>query len=88
MANITLTITLPDIEAQALAIVLASLGEEQFENAYQRWLNHWKAHEAYSPQVEMNMVDLMGEATEKIYATLTNAGIDVLSRHGPRRTPR
>jgi hypothetical protein len=46
MADITLTITLPDIEAQALAIIIASLGEEQCEHAYQCWLNHWKAHEA------------------------------------------
>jgi hypothetical protein len=50
MADITLTITLPDIEAHALAMVVASLGEEQFERAYQCWLNHWKAHEAYSPE--------------------------------------
>jgi hypothetical protein len=84
MADITLTITLPDIEAQALAMVVASLGEEQFERAYQCWLNHWKAHEAYSPQVEANMVDLMGEATEKVFAALTDAGVDVLSSHGPR----
>jgi hypothetical protein len=83
MADITL-MTLPDIEAHALAIVVASLGEEQFETAYQRWLDHWKATEAYSPVVEANMVDLMGEAVERIYAALTNAGIDVLSPHGPR----
>jgi hypothetical protein len=55
---------LPDIEAQALAMVVASLGEEQFEHAYQCWLSHGKAHEAYKPDVEANMVDLMGEATE------------------------
>jgi hypothetical protein len=30
------------------------------------------------------MVDLMGEAVEKTYAALTDAGVDVLSRHGPR----
>jgi hypothetical protein len=75
---------LPDVEAQALAMVVASLGEEQFEYEYQCWLNHWKAHESYSPQVEANMVDLMGEAVGRIYAALTEAGIDVLSRHGPR----
>jgi hypothetical protein len=28
------------------------------------------------------MADLMGEATEKVYAALTDAGVDVLSRHG------
>jgi hypothetical protein len=84
MADITLTITLPDIEAHALAVVVASLGEEQFEHAYQCWLNHWKAHEAYSPQVEANMVDLMGEAAEKVYAALAGAGVDALSRLGPR----
>jgi hypothetical protein len=83
MADITLTITLPDIEAQALAIVLASLGEEQFEHDYQCWLHHWKAHEAFSPQVEVNMVELMSEAAEKVLCG-TNVGIDVLSRHGPR----
>ena len=83
MADITLTITLPDIEAQALAMVLATLGEEQFEHAYQCWLKHWKAFVAYSPEVEANMVDLMSEAAEKVYAALTNAGVDVLSRHGP-----
>ena len=83
MADITLTIRLPDIEAHAFAVV-ASLGEEQFEHAYQCWLNHWKAHETYSPQVEANMVDLMGEAAHKIYAALHDAGFDALSRHGPR----
>jgi len=31
---------------QALAIVAASLGPEQFESAYQHWLNHWKANDA------------------------------------------
>lgn len=31
MADITLTITLPDIEAHALAIIVAILGEEQLE---------------------------------------------------------
>lgn len=84
MADITLKISLPDIEAQALAIVIASLGEEQFENAYQHWLAHWKAQEAYSPDVEFNMVDLMSEAAKKLYAALTDAGVDVLSVHGPR----
>jgi hypothetical protein len=33
MADITLTITLPDIEAQALAMIVASLRKEQFEHA-------------------------------------------------------
>src|SRR5437660_10013515 len=55
MADVTLTITLPDIEAHALAIVAAGLGPEQFAQAYQHWLNHWKALEAYSPQVEDNI---------------------------------
>jgi hypothetical protein len=84
MADVTLTITLPDLEAQALAIIAASLGPEQFESAYQHWLNHWKASDAYSPQVEANMSDLMGEAAEKLYKALANAGFDVLSRRGPR----
>jgi hypothetical protein len=84
MADVTLTITLPDIEANALAIVVASLGPEQFEQAYQHWLNHWKALEAYSPQVEANMTDLMGEAAEKVFLALAGAGFDVLTRLGPR----
>jgi hypothetical protein len=84
MAAVTLTITLPDHEAQALAIIMASLGPEQFESAYQHWLNHWKANDAYSPQVEANMIDVMGEAAEKLYAALVDAGFDVLSRLGPR----
>jgi len=84
MSDVTLTITLPDLEAQALAIVMASLGLEQFESAYQHWLNHWKANDAYSPQVEANMSDLMGEAAEKLYGALADAGFDVLSRLGPR----
>jgi hypothetical protein len=62
MAAITLTFSLLDIEAHALAVLLASLGPEQFEHAYQHWLNHWKASEAYSPQVEANIIDLMGGA--------------------------
>ena len=84
MSDVTLTITLPDLEAQALAIVMASLGPEQFERAYQHWLNHWKANDAYSPQVEANMSDLMGEAAEKLYVALADAGFDVLSRLGPQ----
>ena len=84
MAAVDLSVTLPDIEAEALAIVLASLGPEQFESAYQHWLNHWKALDAYSPQVEANMIDLMGEAAKKLYAALAGAGFDVLSRLGPR----
>jgi hypothetical protein len=83
MAAVTLTITLPDHEAQALAIIAASLGPEQFESAYQHWLNHWKANDIYSPQVEANMNDVMGEAVEKLYAALADAGFDVLSRLGP-----
>jgi hypothetical protein len=43
---------MPDIEAHALTIIAANLGPEQFEQAYQTWLNHWKANEAYSSQVE------------------------------------
>jgi hypothetical protein len=84
MADVTLTITLPDIEAHALAIVAASLGPEQFEQAYQHWLNHWKALEAYSPRVEANMMDLMGEAANRVYEALADAGFDVLTRLGPR----
>ena len=84
MAAVTLTITLPDHEAQALAIIAASLGPEQFESAYQHWLNHWKANDIYSPQVEANMIDVMSEAVEKLYAALTDAGFDVRSRLGPR----
>jgi hypothetical protein len=84
MADVTLTITLPDIEARALATVVASLGPEQFEHAYQHWLNHWKAHETYSPQVEASMVDFMGEAAERVYEALADAGCDVLTRLGPR----
>jgi hypothetical protein len=84
MADITLTITLPDIEAEALAMLIASLGDEQFEDAYQHWLTRWKAHEAYSPEVEMNTTELMGEAAAKLYAALAAAGFDVLARLGPR----
>jgi hypothetical protein len=84
MAAVDLSATLPDIEAEALAIVLASLGPEEFESAYKHWLNHRKALDAYSPQVEANMIDLMGEAAEKFYAALAGAGFDVLSRLGPR----
>ena len=84
MADVTLTLTLPDLEAHALAIITASLGTEQFEHAYQHWLNHWKTNDAYSPQVEANMSDVMGEAVEKLYAALADAGFDVLSRLGPR----
>ena len=84
MAVVTLTITLPDHEAHVLAITMAGLGPEQFESAYQHWLIHWKASDAYSPQVEANMIDVMGEAAEKLYAALADAGFDVLSRLGPR----
>jgi len=84
MADVTVTITLPDLEAHALAIVATSLGAEQFESAYQHWLSLWKANDAYSPQVEANMADLMGEAAEKLYTALADAGFDVLSRLGPR----
>ena len=84
MAAVALTITLPDHEAHALAIIMAGLGPEEFESAYQHWLNYWKASDAYSPQVEANMIDVMGEAVEKLYTALADAGFDVLSRLGPR----
>jgi hypothetical protein len=84
MADVTVTVTLSDLEAQALAIVAASLGPEQFESAYQHWLRHWKATESHNPQVEANMSDLMGDAAEKFYAALATAGFDVLTRMGPR----
>jgi hypothetical protein len=58
MAVVTLTITLPDHEAHALAITMAGLGPEQFESAYQHWLIHWKASDAYSPQVEASGVTI------------------------------
>jgi len=84
MADVTLTITLPDLEAHALAIITANLGPEQFEHAYQYWLNHWQANDAFSPQIEANMIDLMGDAVEKLYTALADAGLDVLTRMGPR----
>jgi len=84
MADVTLTITLSDLEAQALAIIAVSLGPEQHEHAYQHWLNHWQAADAYSPEVEANTSDLMADASDKLYAALAEAGFDVLSRLGPR----
>jgi hypothetical protein len=84
MAEVTLTITLPDIEAEALSMLIASLGAEQFEDAYQHWLSHGKAHETYNPHVEMNTTDLMSEATEKLYTALAAAGFDAVARRGPR----
>jgi hypothetical protein len=84
MATITLTVALPDLEAQALAMIIASLGQEQFEHAYQHWLKHWKASDAYSPQVEANMTDLMADAAAKLHGALADAGVDVLSGLGPR----
>src|SRR5215831_6080689 len=50
----------------------------QFEHACECWLKHWKAYEVYGPEVEANTIDLMSGAVEKVYATLTNAGIDML----------
>ena len=43
--------------------------------------------DAYSPQVEANMIDVMGEAAEKLYVALADAGFDVLRRleHIPLR---
>ena len=52
MADVTLTIILPDLETHALAIIAVSLGPEQFESAYQHWLNHWKANDVHRPQSE------------------------------------
>ena len=65
-----------------MAITAASLGPEQFECAYQHWLNHWKANDVYSPRVEANMIDVMGESVEKLYTALADAGFDVLRRLG------
>jgi len=53
-----LTVTLPDLEAHALAMIVDSLGPEQFDHAYHHWVNHWKANEAYTPQVEANLIEL------------------------------
>jgi len=38
----------------------------------------------YSPRVEANMIDLMGDAAEKVYEALADADFDVLTRLGPR----
>lgn len=65
MGDVTPTITLPDIEAQALAMVVASLGRGAIRARIQCWLNHWKADDVFSPQVEANMVDLMREASRR-----------------------
>lgn len=83
MADVTLTITMPDVEAEALAMLIASLGTEQFEDAYQHWLMQRK-HEAYSPAVEINTTDLMADATEKVYDALSKVGFDVLAGPGDR----
>jgi hypothetical protein len=63
---------------------IASLGEEQCEHAYQCWLNRWKAHEAYSPEIEADVVDIIHEVVERVYLTLSDAGVDVLRCDGPR----
>jgi len=84
MADVTVTTTLSDLQAKALAIVAASLGPEQFESAYQHWLNHWKATDAYSPDVEAKLSDRMSGAAKRLYTALAEAGYDVLSPMGPR----
>jgi hypothetical protein len=38
MAMVTLKIDLADIEAEAPAMLVVSAGAEQFEDAYQHWL--------------------------------------------------
>jgi len=45
---------------------------------------HWKTNGIYSPQVEANMMDLMGEAGAKLHAPLAAVGFDVRSCLGPR----
>jgi hypothetical protein len=42
-------------------------------------------YEVDSPEVAVDTIDLMSGAIEKVYAALTNAGIDMLSRQGTRR---
>ena len=39
-------------------MIVDSLGPEQFDHAYHHWVNHWKANEAYTPQVEANLIEL------------------------------
>jgi len=34
---------------------------EQFQDAYQRWLNHWKATDSYCQDFEANTIDLTGD---------------------------
>ena len=84
MADVTVTISVPDIEAHALAIVAASLAQ----SSSSRLMNigsviggPWRT---YSPQVEANMKDLMGDAAERVYEALADTGFDVLTRMGPR----
>ena len=36
-----------------------------------------------SPHISLLLIDLMGEATKKLYGTLADAGFDTLRRLGP-----
>ena len=72
MADVTVTISVPDIEAHALAIVAASLAQ----SSSSRLMNigsviggPWRT---YSPQVEANMKDLMGDAAERVFEALAD----------------
>jgi hypothetical protein len=64
-------------------MLIASLGAERFKDPYRHWLDHWKAHEGYSPQVEMKATGLMAEAADKLYAVLAEVRFDVHSCLGP-----
>jgi len=85
MADVTVTISVPDIEAHALAIVAASLAE----SSSSRRMNigsiigggPWRT---YSPQVEADMKDLMGDPAERFTRRSLTTGFDVLTMMGPR----
>jgi len=85
MADVTVTISVPDIEAHALAIVAASLAQ----SSSSRLMNigsiigggPWRT---YSPQVEADMKDLMGDPAERFTRRSLTTGFDVLTMMGPR----
>ena len=77
MAEVTATITLPDRSRRA-----GGHRRQPWSRAVRTRLSTLarsvEGLETYTPQVEADMMDLMGDAAGKVHVAFTDAGFDVL----------
>jgi hypothetical protein len=74
VTDVTLTITLSDIEAHAIATVVASLGPEHSHTSTNIGSTVGRPARFTAHKSRPNMVDLVSEAAERVYEALADAG--------------